>query len=108
MHNSTEIIPPSLINDITSNGDGDAWANGQWGKAFAPISKNMNYRNGWYMINDEPQMMFAMGIYGQNLFIDRANNMVIAKFSSWKEPIDYIALPLTHQLVKTVRSSLMV
>ncbi len=108
MHNSTEIIPLSLINDITSNGDGDAWANGQWGKAFAPISKNMNYRNGWYMINDEPQIIFAMGIYGQNLFIDRANNMVIAKFSSWKEPIDYIALPLTHQLVKIVRSSLMV
>lgn len=60
------------------------------------------------MINDEPQIMFAMGIYGQNLFIDRANNMVIAKFSSWKEPIDYIALPLTHQLVKIVRSSLMI
>ncbi|NOW99003.1 serine hydrolase [Mucilaginibacter sp. SG564] len=108
MHNSTEIIPPSLINDITSNGDGDAWANGQWGKAFAPISKNMSYRNGWYMINDEPQIMFAMGIYGQNLFIDRANDMVIAKFSSWKEPTDYVALPLTHQLVKTVRSSLRV
>ncbi|MBB6112649.1 hypothetical protein SAMN05421821_12038 [Mucilaginibacter lappiensis] len=108
MHNSTEIIPPSLINDIVSNGDGDAWASGQWGKAFAPISKNMSYRNGWYMINDEPQMMFAMGIYGQNLFIDRANDMVIAKFSSWKEPIDYIALPLTHQLVKIVRSSLMI
>lgn len=104
---SKEVIPKSLIEDILKNGDPDAWKNGQWGKAFAPISKNMCYRSGWYIINDQPQMMFAMGIYGQNLFIDRTNKIVIAKFSSWKKPTDYFALPLTHYMVKKIRTSLL-
>jgi len=99
IRNSMEIIPKSLLADIFNNGDHDAWKNGQWGKAFAAIC----YRNGWYIINDQPQIIFAMGIYGQNLFIDRANNIVIAKFSSWKKSIDYIALPLTHQIIRSVR-----
>jgi CubicO group peptidase (beta-lactamase class C family) len=106
MHGSQEIIPPSLLADISNNGDQEAWEKGQWGKAFAPISKRMCYRNGWYIINDKPKIIFAMGTYGQNLFIDQANKIVIAKFSSWKKPTDYIALPLTHYLVKRIRKSL--
>jgi CubicO group peptidase (beta-lactamase class C family) len=106
IRDSKEIVPMSLIEDILKNGDHNAWKNGQWGKLFAPISKKMCYRNGWYIINDQPQIMFAMGIYGQNLFIDRANKIVIAKFSSWKKPTDYLALPLTHYMVKRIRVSL--
>jgi CubicO group peptidase (beta-lactamase class C family) len=103
--NSNAIIPTSLLKDITNNGDKGAWERGQWGKAFAPISKNMCYRNGWYLINDQPQLIFAMGIYGQNLFIDCANRIVVAKFSSWKMPTDYLALSLTHKLIKVVQDS---
>ncbi|MBB5637284.1 hypothetical protein HDE68_003199 [Pedobacter cryoconitis] len=106
VRHSKQIIPLSVIEDITNNGDSNAWEKGQWGKAFAPISKNMNYRSGWYLMNDKPRLMFAMGIYGQNLFVDRTNNIVIAKFSSWKKPTDYIALPLTHLMVKRVRKLL--
>jgi CubicO group peptidase (beta-lactamase class C family) len=107
IRDSKEITPISLIADIANNGDPDAWKNGQWGKAFAPISKNMSYRSGWYIINEQPQILFAMGIYGQNLFVDRANKIVIAKFSSWKKPTDYLALPLTHYMVKRIRMSLL-
>lgn len=103
---SKEIIPMSLIEDISKNGDRNAWKDGQWGKAFAPVSKDMCYRNGWYIINDQPQILFAMGIYGQNLFVDRANQIVIAKFSSWKKPTDYMATALTHHMVKRIRLSL--
>ena len=55
---------------------------------FASISKNMRYRSGWYVIDDAPQILFAMGIHGQNLFVDRANRIVIAKVSSQNQPID--------------------
>lgn len=106
VRNSKEIIPRSVIEDITNNGDHHAWEKGQWGKAFAPLSKNMSYRSGWYTMNDHPKLLFAMGIYGQNLFVDQTNNLVIAKFSSWKKPTDYIALPLTHLIVKKVRKLL--
>lgn len=103
IRNSKEIIPRSVIEDIANNGDHTAWEKGQWGKAFAPISKNMSYRNGWYIMNDQPKIIFGMGNYGQNLFIDQANDIVIAKFSSWKKSTDYLALPLTHLIVKKIR-----
>jgi CubicO group peptidase (beta-lactamase class C family) len=52
-----------------------AWREGQWG----------------------PQILFAMGIHGQNVFVDRANRIVIAKVSSQNSPIDSRALWLTHK-----------
>jgi hypothetical protein len=59
----------------------------------------MRYRSGWYVIDDEPQILFAMGIHGQNVFVDRANRIVIAKVSSQNSPIDNQALWLTHKAV---------
>jgi CubicO group peptidase (beta-lactamase class C family) len=103
---SREIVPPAVIDDIATSGDAEAWRTGQWGKAFAPISKNMNYRSGWYVINDDPQLLFAMGIHGQNLFVDRRNRIVIAKLSSWSQSTDYIALPLTHLTIDRLRRSI--
>jgi CubicO group peptidase (beta-lactamase class C family) len=103
-----QVIPEATIRDIADNGDADAWRNGEWGKAFAPISKNMRYRSGWYILDDEPKTMFAMGIHGQNLFIDRANRIVVAKFSSWRKSTDYLALWLTHRGYERLQRSLMV
>ena len=40
-----------------------------------------------------------MGIHGQDLFVDRANNIVIAKVSSQSQPIDGQAIWLTHKAV---------
>jgi hypothetical protein len=86
-----------VISDIVNSGDADAWRNGEWGKSFASISKNMRYRSGWYLVDDQPKTMFAMGIHGQNLFIDRANKVVVAKTSSWKKRIDYVPLWATDR-----------
>jgi CubicO group peptidase (beta-lactamase class C family) len=92
-----QIVPAPVISDITDNGDAEAWKNGEWGKSFASISTNMRYRSGWYLVDDQPKTMFAMGIHGQNLFIDRANRIVVAKLSSWKQRIDYVPLWATHR-----------
>jgi CubicO group peptidase (beta-lactamase class C family) len=92
-----QVIPAPVISDITDNGDADAWRTGEWGKSFAAISTNMRYRSGWYLVDDQPKTMFAMGIHGQNLFIDRANRIVVAKLSSWKQRIDYVPLWATHR-----------
>ena len=59
----------------------------------------MHYRSGWYVINDQPQLTFAMGIHGQNLFVDAANAIVIAKLSSWPQPVEGPSIWLTHQAV---------
>jgi CubicO group peptidase (beta-lactamase class C family) len=92
-----QIVPAPVISDITDNGDADAWKNGEWGKSFASISTNMRYRSGRYLVDDQPKTMFAMGIHGQNLFIDRANRIVVTKLSSWKQRIDYVPLWATHR-----------
>jgi CubicO group peptidase (beta-lactamase class C family) len=63
----------------------------------------MRYRSGWYVVDEEPQILFAMGIHGQNLFVDTANRIVIAKVSSQNDPIDNRAMWLTHQAVPEFR-----
>ena len=103
MAGGAHILPSSLIEDILKNGSADAWKNGQWGAAFAAISKQMRYRSGWYGLHDAPQTLFAMGIYGQNLFIDRANGIVIAKVSSQELPIDPSAIWLTLSAAAAIR-----
>jgi len=89
--------------DLFNNGDTDAWNRGEWGRAFSPVSSHMSYRNGWYMIHDQPSLLFAMGLYGQNLFIDKSNNLVVAKFSSWKEETDYAAFGLTYATIRNLK-----
>ena len=81
---------------------GRVWTAGQWAEVFAPISRKMSYRSGWYTVDGDPQVLFAMGVHGQNLFIDRANDIVIAKFSSWSQPTDGRALWLTHTAVAEI------
>jgi CubicO group peptidase (beta-lactamase class C family) len=69
------------------------------GDSFAAISRNMRYRSGWYVIDDAPQILFAMGVHGQNLFVDATNGMVIAKLSSQAQPIEPQSIWLTHKAV---------
>lgn len=97
VRDSRVVVPGALINDLWTGGDPEAWRKGEWARAFAPIAQNMRYRSGWYVIDDAPGTLFAMGIHGQNLFIDRTNRIVMAKFSSWPKPIDSAALGLTHK-----------
>ena len=101
---STSIIPPALINDILENGDRDAWKQGEFASSFG--GRDMSYRSGWYVIHDAPKTLFAMGIHGQNLFIDPADSLVIVKVSSQGAPIDYQAIALTHRAVAEIRRCL--
>ncbi|MBV9563228.1 MAG: serine hydrolase [Bradyrhizobium sp.] len=96
---SNQIVSERWIDDIRTNGDAGAWRDGQWRDSFAAISRNMRYRSGWYVIDDAPQILFAMGIHGQNLFVDAANAMVIAKLSSQAQPIEPQSIWLTHKAV---------
>jgi CubicO group peptidase (beta-lactamase class C family) len=101
---SASVIPPALIADIAGNGDRDAWKGGEFAASFGGGA--MSYRSGWYVIHGDPQILFAMGIHGQNLFVDRANRLVIAKVSSLGVPIDPQAVSLTHRAVAEIRKCL--
>ena len=98
-----QVVPGPWVEDIWQNGDPQAWRTGEWGRIFAPISPNMRYRSGWYVIEDHPEMLFAMGIHGQNLFVDRVNQLVVAKLSHW--PKSTMGLPtwLTHKAFRRLQ-----
>jgi hypothetical protein len=57
----------------------------------------MRYRSGWYGVDDDPKLVFAMGVHGQNPFIDRARRLSMAKFSCWPQRIEYGPLLSTHR-----------
>jgi CubicO group peptidase (beta-lactamase class C family) len=98
-----QIAPAALIRDLSVGGDREAWTNGQWCKLFAPISPNMSYRSGWYIIHGDPELLFTMGVHGQNLFIDRKHNIAIAKLSSWPTREDPLRTGLTHFAIPELR-----
>jgi CubicO group peptidase (beta-lactamase class C family) len=88
-----EVLPSAWIDDIARNGDAAAWAAGGFVEYFPGLP--MHYRSKWYALNGKPQLLFGWGIHGQNLFVDRERQVVIAKLSSQALPVDVERMALT-------------
>ena len=101
---SVDVAPASWIDDLWQGGDAEAWNRGSFAAAFGGM--RMRYRSGWYLIEHEPRMLFAMGIHGQHLFVDPANRLVVAKFSSQATPTDPMAFQLTLRAIAAIRRAL--
>ena len=100
------VVPLGWVEDIGANGDREAWRTGEFGERFAPLSRSMSYRSGWYVVDGPPRMLFATGIHGQNLFVDEASRLVVAKVSSQADRVDERATGLTHMAVAAIRRCL--
>ncbi|SFP17109.1 hypothetical protein SAMN05216567_104443 [Variovorax sp. OK605] len=98
------VVPADWIDNTWHGGDAEAWRQGEFAAGFAGM--RMRYRNGWYVVDDAPGMLFAMGIHGQHLFVDPRNELVIAKLSSQNQPIDAIATARTLRAVAAIRRAL--
>jgi len=66
----------------------------------------MHYRDQWYVERGIAPLLFGLGIHGQNLFIDRQQEIVIAKLSSQASPLDAGVIALTSRFVSEVRKAL--
>lgn len=100
-----QIIPEWWIDDILNNGDADAWDQGDFACYFP--GKVMHYRSKWYVMRGSEPVVFGVGVFGQNVFIDRANEIVIAKFSSQPLPVDEARVTLTLGGVEAIRDRLL-
>ena len=87
-------------------GDARAWDDGDFVKYFPRMP--MHYRSKWYVLRGEAPRMFAVGVFGQNVFIDRTNQIVIAKLSSQALPMDEQRILLTMRGIEAIRSHLLV
>jgi CubicO group peptidase (beta-lactamase class C family) len=86
------------------DGDPSAWAAGDLAPYYPGLP--MRYRSFWYVVDGAAPLAFGMGIHGQNLFVDRVNDLVIAKLSSQAMPMDAARIGLTMRAISEVRKLL--
>jgi CubicO group peptidase (beta-lactamase class C family) len=88
-----QVVPGGWIDDIVHFDGEAAWKAGDFFELFdgAP----MHYRSKWYVLHGERPMVFGLGVFGQNVFVDPAADLVIAKCSSQPLPLDKGFLSLT-------------
>jgi CubicO group peptidase (beta-lactamase class C family) len=101
---TARIIPDAWIDEIVNHGNPEAWNDGDFAKYFPQLS--MHYRHKWYVIRGAAPWLFALGINGQNLFIDIRNQIVIAKVSSQALPLDEQRILLTIAGIEAIRRHL--
>ena len=99
-----QILPAGWVHDLIRNGDQAAWAAGSFVDYFP--GRAMHYRSQWYVENEPHALLFGVGIHGQNLFVDPARQIVIAKLSSQAQPLDMRDIALTMRAVSAVQRSL--
>jgi CubicO group peptidase (beta-lactamase class C family) len=98
------IVPEGWLDDILTGGDHEAWAQGAGAENYPGLP--MRYRSQWYVLERASPMAFAVGVFGQSLFVDRGNGVVMAKFSSQALPMDRDRKMLTIRAAEGVRDFL--
>jgi CubicO group peptidase (beta-lactamase class C family) len=101
---ATQIVPEGWIDDITRNGDDDAWAAGNLASYYPGLP--IRYRSQWYVQHGDAPTLFGLGIHGQNLFVDRTRELVIAKVSSQALPLDAARIAATTRAASTIAARL--
>jgi CubicO group peptidase (beta-lactamase class C family) len=78
------VVPAAWIEDIFQGGDREAFARGSWASG---VFEGKSYRSFW-VSDSEHDTVVALGIFGQMLFVDRKNGIVMAKTASQEKAID--------------------
>lgn len=99
-----QIVPEAWVNDIATTGDTEAWQEGPFVPYFP--GRPMHYRSKWYVERGEAPIISGFGIHGQHLFVDRAQQLVVAKFSSQAAPLDGDAIRMTYRAMDAIRALL--
>jgi CubicO group peptidase (beta-lactamase class C family) len=99
------VVPRAWIEDIETQGDRKAWDAGPFVEYFPGLP--MSYRAKWYVLHDAAgPLVFGLGIHGQNLFVDRRKELVVAKLSSQPAALDAPLIARTMDWIAALRASL--
>lgn len=79
--NGQQIVPAAVVAGIEQGGDVDAFARGP---AASPMNPGASYRDQWW--HHPSGAYYALGYAGQILYIVPAQQLVVAKFSSYPSP----------------------
>jgi len=75
------VLAPNTVDDIYVGGDREAWA-----RRTIDFMPGGAYRNQFYLPPGDRQTAYAIGIYGQWIYIDRNSGIVIVKQSCHDRP----------------------
>jgi CubicO group peptidase (beta-lactamase class C family) len=98
------VVPGAWIDDILTGGDKAAWEASAGRDKYPGLP--VRYRSQWYVLDRPSPIAFAIGVYGQSLFVDPGNGVVMAKFSSQDLPVDPERKMLTIRAAEAVRDHL--
>jgi CubicO group peptidase (beta-lactamase class C family) len=76
--NGCQIVPEAWAAE-SRHGDKSAFRNSTQSARFP----NGAYKNQWWLKDADVGIQLAMGIHGQMIYIDRSNEMIGVKLSSW-------------------------
>ena len=79
-----QVVPGAWIDDINEYGDPEAWARSE----FADVFPQASYRNKWYRIDRARNVLCALGIHGQYIYIHPEAELVIIRMASEATPLD--------------------
>lgn len=79
-----QVVPGWWIDDINTQGDPEAWTPSE----FAALFPNASYRSKWYRIDRTKNVLMAIGIHGQYIYIHPEAEIVIIRMASEHTPLD--------------------
>lgn len=103
-YRDAQVVPEAWINDIMHFDGSSAWKNGDFHQLFG--NADLHYRSQWYVQRGDRPLIFGVGVFGQNVFVDPASDLVIAKCSSQPLPLDPSFIQLTHAGINRLREML--
>ena len=97
-----QIVPENWINDIKNYSDNSCYLNQDDLKRFP----NGNYRSKWYQTGFEENEFCAIGIHGQNIWINPKKELTIIRMSSASDPINIKIEELMFSVFKEIGNAL--
>ena len=75
--NGQQIVPKAVVEDIRLGADKQAFA-----KAGYDLLKGWSYRSMWWVTDKEGGAFMARGVYGQRIYVDPKDELVIVRYAS--------------------------
>ncbi len=79
-----QVVPGAWIDDVNECGDPEAWARSE----FADMFPQASYRSKWYRIDRARNVLCALGIHGQWIYIHPEAELVIVRMASEATALD--------------------
>lgn len=99
---SGQVVPKAWVQSVMAGGDHHVMTDEFFTKTFPTGS----YTRQWWCMGNTRGNVSAIGIHGQNLWLDPSTDTVIVKFSSWPEPVDAVCGEIQDSLLLDISSAM--